>query len=116
MDTTVQNLFTPSSMATLGGASVAVMVITNTLRSVFKLNSPIVGFVTALVVAFFGAIISGALHTFVDFVVAIVNGFLLYSSAAGIQETAVRTAQSQTLESRQATAPQGIKWLSSWFH
>ena len=116
MDTTVQNFFTPSSIATVGGASLAVMVITNTLRSVFKWNSPVVGFVTALVVAFFGAIISGMLHSVVDFGIAIINGFLLYSSAAGIQETAVRTAQSQTLESRQATAPQGIKWLSSWFH
>jgi len=115
VDTAIQNFFTPSSIATLGGASVAVMAITNTLRSVFKWTSPVVGFVTALVVAFFGAILSGALHSVGDYVVAIINGFLLYSSAAGIQETAIRSAQAQPLESRQATPPPPVKWLSSWF-
>ena len=62
MDTAVQNFLTPTSLATLGGTSVAVMAITNTLRTLFKWNSPLVGFITALVVTLLAATISGALH------------------------------------------------------
>lgn len=115
MDTTVQNFFTPSSIATLGGASVAVMVISNTLRTLFKWNSPFVGFITALVVAFLAALISGSLHGLVDFIVTIINGFLLFSSAAGIQETAIRASQGQAIASPESRTQEPIKWLSSWF-
>jgi len=76
-------LLTPGELGTLGGAVTAVFILTNSLRSVFNWNPKVVGLLLSFLVAFFGVWVLND-HSLPAWVVAIPNGALIYSSAAGM--------------------------------
>lgn len=74
--------FTLESLATLAGATVATVLITNVLQSITKLNPKWIGFITAMVISFIGVIFSESPEP-VNYVMAFFNGFLIYASSVG---------------------------------
>jgi hypothetical protein len=116
MSTTVQNFFTMESFATFGGASLAVLILTNTVRRLTKFNHPLVAFVFSQFVAFFGASGSNSLGTASHYFITFLNGCLLFCSAAGINETASKIAEpAPPPGSVKPHGAQPAKWLSSWY-
>lgn len=116
MSNAVQNFFTIESFATFGGASLIVLVLTNTYRKLTKQDHAIIAFLAAELVAFVGAYEAHSLTCPVQYFVAALNGCLLFCSALGINETA--TNVTAPLPPPGSVKPQGakrVKWLSSWY-
>jgi hypothetical protein len=79
-----QEFFTLQSMLTLGGASTATWLVCNVLQHVANFNPRWLALVLAEAFAIFGTYQHA--HVPSDVVVAIINGFLIYSSAVGIAQ------------------------------
>lgn len=106
--------FTRESVLTFAGASGATLILTNTVRKLFRLETVWVPFAISLVLAFVIAGSTDALGGFLDVVLAILNGCLLFCTALGLQEGVVAsaTAKEEERPTRQAKRP--VPWLSSW--
>ncbi len=81
-------LFTLQSMFTLTGATGVVFVICNALQSAFQFNprwlALTISLTLSLFAAYFNCEAAGTGHAgAVDYVVGIVNGFLIYATATG---------------------------------
>ncbi len=76
-----------STILTFGGATIAVFAVSVAIRKVFKINHAGVPFAISLLLAFGGAASQGTLHAFFGWVVAIVNGCVLFCAAVGANET-----------------------------
>jgi hypothetical protein len=116
LTTTVQNFFTIESFITFGGASLIVLILTNTYRKLTKSDQPLVAFIAAEIVAFIGAAQSNTLTSFGQYFVAFLNGCLLFCSALGINETAVAArAPKPPSDIQEHGEKKPVKWLSSWY-
>jgi hypothetical protein len=109
MEEMLQQFFTLASVATFGGASGAVYVLTNTVRILFNTASPIPAFIAVLLISYLGALSSGALTEPLAYFVAFLNACLLFLTALGFQTTT---------RSRQEVPPSGaetrVKWRTPW--
>ncbi len=113
-----QEFFTLQSMLTLGGASTATWLICNVLQHVTNFNPRWLALLLAEVFATYGTYINA--HVPSDFVVALVNGFLIYSSAVGItQITGVSNAPASGMGAPQnpnaAPAKTRRSFRSTWW-
>ncbi len=87
-----KELFTPESILTLGGAALAVWLITNTVRYVFGWNPRWFGLVLAQAIAVGGGL-SVAGWSMMHVLVAMANGFLIYATAVGTAAITAGAAQ-----------------------
>jgi hypothetical protein len=76
-----------STVLTFGGSTVGVFAVSVAIRKVFKINHAAVPFAISLLLAFGLAASQSTLHTFSAWVVAIVNGCVLFCAAVGANET-----------------------------
>jgi hypothetical protein len=106
--------FTPTSLATFAGASLAVMVISNTVRHLTKWDSPLPCFVVSMIISLFAARILDALSGAVGVFVAIANGCLLFCSAAGLQEATVKLLIPKLAGGRKESGLGRTSWLTPW--
>ncbi len=104
--------FTLQSVGTLTGATGLCFVITNGLRTAFGFDPRWLGLLVAEIVALGGAALAGG--TVLHYVLAVPNGFLIFSTAAG--------AASMTSPNTRATgeigfvgAPSPKRFLGGWF-
>lgn len=74
--------FTPQSMLTLTGATGIVFVVTNGLKTAFNIAPRWLGLAIAQVIAAIGVALSGGGG--LDYFVGVINGFLIFSAAAGV--------------------------------
>lgn len=105
-------LFTLQSFGTLAGAAGAVTVLTNTFRRLVGINSLYVPFGFSLLVSAVGAYVAQTTSG-VGWVVMVLNACLLFCTASGIQEAAIKGAEPAGLAKTQGR--QRLPWLSSWF-
>lgn len=115
MTGTVENFFTWSSLGTLAGASAAVVVVSNTIRKVSGLCSPVVPLVVALMVTFGAAWNARTLLVVADWGLAFLNACLLFCTATGAQEVIVEAATSRPAGGPRRYGRRKLKWFSSWF-
>jgi hypothetical protein len=94
MAQTPDEFFTWAALGTLAGASGATFVITNTLRSVLDWSPKWLGLVIAQIVCIGAAASLGKSGS--DFVIAILNGCLVYLSAVGVASASGGTTASAT--------------------
>jgi hypothetical protein len=79
---TIQNeLSDPKTMYTLAGSTTAVFFITNGLQSALNFNPKWLGLVLSLLISLTGVYLSKG--EMPNYLAGIVNGFIIYSSAAG---------------------------------
>jgi hypothetical protein len=87
LQTLPNDLFTVASMCTLAGATAITSVITNSCQHAFNWNPKWLGLVVAILVMLVGAALTPDAKA-VNYVMAVINGFLSYASAAGIMQMA----------------------------
>jgi hypothetical protein len=109
-----QEFFTWSSLGTLAAASAAVVVVTNTVRKVIGLATPLVPFIVSLLITIGGAYQTDALHGVGAWGIAFLNACLLFCTATGAQEVVVEAATPRQPEEAKPHAGRRLKWLSSW--
>lgn len=76
-----------TTLLTFGGSTAGVIAINVVARKVFRINRPIVPLAASLVLAFGLGASQNALHTFMGWVVALVNGCMLFCASVGANET-----------------------------
>lgn len=112
----IKDFFTPVSVATYAGATLAVYVFSNTVRKLFGRDSVWISFVIAMLVSFIGAYSAKLLQLeVVSVFVALLNGCLLFLGAAGAQETIAYNAVPKPTDVPKQQGRKPIKWTSSWF-
>ena len=109
-----QEFFTWNSLGTLASASAGVVVVTNTVRRVVGIKSPLVPFVVSLLITIGGAYQANALHGVGAWGLAFLNSCLLFCTATGAQEVVVKAATPSPPEEVEPQALPKLKWLSSW--
>jgi lysylphosphatidylglycerol synthetase-like protein (DUF2156 family) len=96
----------------------AVVVVTNTFRKLTKRDWLAVPFIVAIVLAMAVAGAQNALGEIIGWVVAFLNGCLLFCTALGLQETITSGTQGQlasaTREQREQRRNQPLPFFSSW--
>lgn len=111
------DFFTYQSLATFGGCTVATVAVGNAASTLFKRDLKIVPFLLALGLSFLFASEGDSLSHPRGWIVALVNGCLVFCTAAGVQVTALVTVGGKEVgqHSKQAAQPgQRHPWLSSW--
>jgi hypothetical protein len=89
MATLPPDFFTPASIGTLTGATGLCFVMTNGIRKAFGVNPKWLGLLVAQLIAFAGASLTHG--TLTEYILAIPNGFLIFSTAAGAASITSRT-------------------------
>jgi len=124
MDST-NNLYTFQSLGTLAGAAGVTFIISNVIQSVFNYNPKWLALAVAEIISFAIIIQSGS-DKFSDYFIAIVNGFLIYSTAIGGNALTGKPTSSRATSSEQSEMlGTGLvkhpviktkrKFLSNWF-
>ena len=108
------DFFTGDSLLTFGGASTATVVVGNTLRKLFKRDLVVIPFLVALVLAIAAAGAGDRLSSITDWIIALVNGCLLFCTALGLQETLVSVTTPTPTGEGQAQAKRPVQWLMPW--
>lgn len=103
-------LFSATSILSVGAATAAVNVATRTLRKVFSWSETRIAFAAALVLAYLAVAIQGAPKWY-DWILAFFNACLLFCSALGLNELGVN-AQSRPGQG----AATGRPFFTSWLH
>jgi len=77
-----KDFFTIQSMLTLSGATGATFVVSNTIQSALNYNPRWLALVIAQVIVLFGVYLTQS-NSVVDYFIGVINGCLVYTSAAG---------------------------------
>jgi 4-amino-4-deoxy-L-arabinose transferase-like glycosyltransferase len=109
----IHDYFTWQALGTLTGASVAVIIVSNTMRVLFKRDSPWVGFLVSVLMSFIGAYYSSSLISGLDYVLAFLNACLLFCTATGMNQAAVETKPTPEGQPKPYGARK-VNWLSPW--
>jgi hypothetical protein len=80
-DPSMSQFFTWGSLATLAGATSATFVVTNTIQSALGWSAKWAGLIVAEVICLGAVFVAGQSGT--DYIIALLNGCLVYLSAAG---------------------------------
>jgi hypothetical protein len=111
--------FTLQSMLTLTGATGIVFVVANGLKVAFDFNPKWLGLALAEIVALLGIVFSGG-HG-LDYFIGVINGFLIFSAAAGVSSMggapapASKGAVADAAALKKGEAPSRRRFVSSWF-
>lgn len=114
-----KEFFTLQSMLTLSGATGATFVVSNGLQTAFNVSPRWLALAVAQIIVLTGTLLSGG--NGVDYFIGVINGFLVYCTAAGATYAAAGKAQGQAVARGAADAanPQMTstkrRFLSPWF-
>jgi hypothetical protein len=101
-------LFTAVNIGSVTIATSAIIVVTNTLYTLFKLQQKWTAFAMAMIIAYLNVIFSSAPQWY-EWVLAFVNACLLFCSALGLNEIVV---SSKKVPEKDITTPSGF--FSTW--
>jgi hypothetical protein len=110
-----ESFFTMDTFGTAVGCSGAIVILTNTFRTLTRRTSPLIPFIFALIIGFLVAgVFAGKLHSAFDWLLAFLNSCLLFTMATGGQETIVSAGRAQGPGgvTQQAAGP--VHFFSSW--
>jgi hypothetical protein len=114
MQETIKDFLTLSSILTFGGASIGVIAVSNTVRVLTNWNSPWPAFIISQIIVFIGTFTVASHPSIAQLGLAFVNGCLLFTTSAGIQNTGVRITQPEPADKIKAQSGERVKWLSKW--
>jgi len=109
-----QDYYTWSSLRTLAIAAGAVVVVSNTLRTLLKLDTPWIAFGISLLLIYIGAYSTGHLSTASDWALSFLNACLLFCTATGANQAFV-AAKPRMKGKPTPYGRRPVKWLSAWF-
>lgn len=108
------NFFDLKSIGSFAGASLAVLIVGNTIRMLFKWDSPWPAFLASVLLAILVASQLNKLATPVDWLVIFLNSCLLFCNASGVQEIG-RFVTTPTPVGGAKKQSGKINFFSSWF-
>ncbi len=111
-----REFFTVASIATLAGASGAVLVVTNTLRKLFGMNALRTCAGASLIIVGASAYAAGVLTSMLGFVLALVNACLLFCTVVGMQEFAGGATRQRVSRAAKEHGGRVEKFFGSWLH
>jgi hypothetical protein len=117
VQTLPSEFFTLQSMLTLTGATGAVFVISNGLQRAFDFNPKWLALLIAQILSIVGVFITTE-ASISDFFVGIVNGFLIYSTAVGVNQITGDKNPPNQISTRSVAPEKQIKkrsFNSTWF-
>ncbi len=79
-----QQLISPNSLATFGGISIAVVAITNSFKNALGWSPSWLAWVLAIAICLCGAVLKTPKPDAIGYVIAFVNGCIVYCSASGM--------------------------------
>jgi hypothetical protein len=88
------DFFASSAFYSVAGASSIVFVISNTLQTAFNFNPRWLALVLSEFIAVFGMYLSKSAQTPSDYVIALLNGCLIYCTTNGVNSIGNATAKS----------------------
>ena len=116
MDVSQANQFvTPGSLATVGGASFAVWLISNTIRLATGIDSKLIPLACSLVVGLLLAYFANALTDGMSWFVAILNCCLLFLTASGFHGVASEAGTPTDTHKAKLHGRGNVKFLTPWF-
>lgn len=107
------------TIKTFAESTAAILAVCVALRRAFRINNPIIPFVLSLLLSFAIAATDGNAHDLWTWVVAFVNGCLLYCAVIGANESAVAAGAPKPIGQgeQQGKGPSPpAKFLASYFH
>ena len=120
MSETVREFYTWQALLSLGVSAGVVVMVSGGIRKLTGLAHPVIPFIVAFLIVLGGARYSKALNLalsvdgFFQFVILVINTFLLFCTAIGGQESIIEGAKGQPTGSGQ-TQSQVVKgWFDSW--
>jgi hypothetical protein len=113
-DTTTTTFLTVETIATYGGASIAVMAASNTIRKIFNVDKVWVPFVLCLIVAYGGVYLVDEKIDLKNGIISFFNACLLFTSAAGLDHGLVKVVNGAPAGAKQLQGKSRIPWLSPW--
>jgi hypothetical protein len=90
-------LFTAVNIGSVTIATSAIIVVTNTLYTLFRIQQKWTAFAMALIIAYLNVMFSDTPQWY-DWVLAFVNACLLFCSALGLNEIVIKSGKAQTKE------------------
>jgi hypothetical protein len=110
-----ESYFTLDTFSTVAGASFAIVVVTNTLRTVTRLTTPLVPFAVSIVVGLgIAGFLAGKLNHPGDWVLAFFNSCLLFCTATGAHETALSAGEPREGGGVGKQSDKPVNFWSSW--
>jgi hypothetical protein len=110
-----REFFTPGSLATVGGASFAVWLLSNTIRVAMGLDSKLIALACALLTGFLLAYFSHALTDGMAYFIALLNSCLLFLTANGLQGVASEAGTPKNTHKAKLHGRGKVKFLTPWF-
>jgi hypothetical protein len=110
-----QTFFTGDTFGTVAGCAAAIIIISNTIRALTRLTTPLIPFVISLIIGFVVAGgLAGKLNEPIEWLLAFLNSCLLFCTATGGQEIATTAGQPKQPGGvvRQSVKP--VPFFSSW--
>jgi hypothetical protein len=110
------DFFTTDALGTFGGVTLATVAVGNAVSLLFKRDLKVVPFLIALGLCILLAADGDSLGGVKGWIVAVVNGCLVFCTAAGVQVTALISGQGRDAADMRAQAARGKSgpWLGSW--
>jgi hypothetical protein len=113
-----KDFFTIQSMLTLSGATGATFVVSNAIQAAFNFNPKWLALVIAEVIVLTGVFLTNS-ASLVDYMIGVINGCLVYTSAAGATGVLGGGAPTGVARGTAGAAPptpkQARQFLTSWF-
>ena len=106
--------FTWASLGTLAGAVAVVVVVTNTVRTLLKIDTPWVAFVVSILLVYGLAVANHALASISGYLISFFNASLLFCSATGANQSA-GAASTRPAGDTEAYGTRPVRWLQPWF-
>ncbi len=104
-----------TTLLTFGGSTAGVIAINVVARKVFRTNHPGVPFVASLLLAFGLGASQGSLHTFIGWVVALVNSCMLFCASVGANETVTDFVTAKPVAKGEQQGKQPVPAFTSFF-
>jgi len=84
MVTTNQNdFFDPKTLESLGGSSIAVLLVCNAAQNIFNFNPKWLALVISIIISYTIALTTNGEHDAIKYLIAFFNGLLIWSTAVG---------------------------------
>ena len=109
----ISNFLTLESLATLGGTTLATIVVSNTYKVIFKKDPKIFALIFSIGICLLFAIYSHAEP--INYLVAVINGCLVFCSAFGLNNQVSRLAVKGDKEGEVTRSKQvPVKFFGAW--
>jgi len=110
-----QDYLNETTIGIFGIATAGVFAVGIAFRKVFKINHPLVPFITSLMISFGLAGSNGTLRSFLGWLIAFINACMLFCASVGANETVTDFVTEKPAGQGKQYGGQPMPWFKSFF-